>query len=180
MKVGIFSGSFNPVHIGHLALANYICEFENFDEVWFLVSPQSPLKNINDLYPEDQRLEWVKKAIRDYPKFKASDFEWNMPKPSYTIHTLRALREAFPGNIFHLLIGSDNWKIFDQWKDYQILLDEFNVLVYPRRGSENIVISHKNVKACQAPMIDISSTFIRKAIKEGKDLRFFLPEGIIF
>lgn len=177
-KIGIFSGSFNPIHIGHLALANYICEFEDFNEIWFLVSPQSPLKSKNDLYPESQRLSWVKTAIRDYPKFKASDFEWNLPKPFYTINTLRALRKNFPENSFHLIIGSDNWKIFDRWKDYQDILNEFNVLVYPRRGSENIIFSHENVKVCLAPMIDISSTFIRNAIKEGKDIRFFLPEGV--
>ena len=117
-KVGIFGGSYNPIHIGHLALANYLCEYGEVDEVWFLVSPHNPLKERGDLWPDELRLKLVQLAIDGYEKFKASDFEFHLPRPSYMVNTLRALRESYPEHTFTLIIGSDNWEVFPRWYKY--------------------------------------------------------------
>jgi len=178
-KTGLFSGSFNPIHIGHLALANWLCEYEELDELWFLVTPQNPLKDGSDLMDFRLRLEWVRAAISGYPKFKVSDFEASLPLPSYTIRTLRALREKYPECRFHLIVGADNWANMYQWKDVHALLAEFPVLVYPRKGYESAVpLRLPQIRKVDAPLMEISSTFIREAIKAGKDIRFFLPEAI--
>jgi len=179
IKTGIFSGSFNPVHIGHLALANWLCEYESLDEIWFLVTPQSPLKKDLTLLDDKMRYQMVEKAIGDYPKFKVSDFEFTLPKPSYTIHTLTELQKTYPQHLFHFVMGADNWSIIEQWKDYKDILDNFPVLVYPRLGYE-VAISDKYplARLVKAPIIEISSSFIRRSYKEGKDVRFFLPESI--
>ena len=179
MTIGIFSGSFNPIHIGHLALANWICEFCRFDELWFLVSPQNPLKKNSDLINEEKRLELVKASIAGYPKFKASDFEFSLPRPSYTIDTLHALNQQYPDHKFHLIMGADSWDGISRWKDYEAIVSEFPILIYPRKGYEiNISEKYVNIKKVEAPLMEISSTFIRLALKEGKDIRFFLPEPI--
>lgn len=178
-KTGIFSGSFNPIHIGHLALANWLCEFEELDEIWFLITPQNPLKQSHDLMDDQLRLEMAQAAIGDYHKFKVSDFEFYLPKPTYTIHTLQALKEHYPGFLFHLIIGADNWSLFAQWKNYQDIIDNHPILVYPRKGFEiNIPKMYSNVRAVNAPLIEVSSTFIRDSYKKGKDIRFFLPEEV--
>ena len=132
MDVGIFSGSFNPIHIGHLALANYLCEFEGLDELWFLVTPRNPFKVGQDLMPDELRLELVRLAVEDYPKFRASDFEFHLPRPSYTIHTFEKLKEAYPTVTFHLIIGSDNWLSFPQLAFLSPL-----VSVRPPRGGKS-------------------------------------------
>ncbi len=178
MKIGIYPGSFNPVHIGHLAIANYICEFENYDEIWFLITPQNPIKGQNDLLEKETRLELVEHSIKNYPKFKTCTIEWEMSPPTYTVNTLQKLRVKYPHYQFELIIGSDNWETFHRWKDYQMILKNFKITVYPRKGSNNILINHPNVKLSrQAPKIDISSSFIRKALRKGKDVQFFLPGG---
>ena len=179
IQTGIYSGSFNPIHIGHLALANYLCEFTDLDEIWFVVTPHNPMKSETDLLDDTLRLEMVKKVIKDYPKFKASDFEFTLPKPTYTISTLEALRVAYPERTFHLIIGADNWKIFSQWKASETIIRDFGIFIYPRKNytvdTENLP---GNVRFVNAPIFDISATMIRKAIKEGKDMRYFLPQGI--
>lgn len=178
MKIGIFPGSFNPVHIGHLALANYIAEYDEFDEVWFMITPKSPLKGKTDLMDQQLRFDLLEKSIGDYPKFKICTLEWEMPQPTYTINTLQKLRMMFPENTFELIIGSDNWLTFHRWKDYQLIMKNFKIWIYPRMGTGKIVFNHPNVKMIKnAPKFEISSTFIRKAISEGKDVRFYVPLG---
>lgn len=179
MKIGIYPGSFNPVHIGHLALANFIAEYNGFDEIWFLITPKNPLKRKSDLLDQELRLAWLEKAIGDYPKFKTCTIEWEMSQPTYTINTLQRLRVMYPENSFELILGSDNWNLIHRWKDYQLILKNFKTWIYPRFGTGKVIFNHPNVRMVKnAPMINISSTFIRKAIKQGIDVRFFLPIGI--
>lgn len=176
MNIGIFGGSFNPIHIGHLALANYLCEYGEVDEVWFLVSPHNPLKERGDLWPDELRLKLVQLAIDGYEKFKASDFEFHLPRPSYMVNTLRALRESYPEHTFTLIIGSDNWEVFPRWYKYDELLAENQLVIYPRLDypiDEEAL--PPNVRLVDTPLLEISSTFIRQALKEGKDVRYFLP-----
>lgn len=174
-KVALFGGSFNPIHIGHLALANYICEEQWVDELWFLLTPENPLKQHKNQLDEHVRLEMVQAAIKGYHKFKASDFEFHLPRPSYTINTLKALNENYPEYEFHLVIGADNWVAFDQWKSYKEILANFHILIYPRNGytidSDSLP---PNVQFIETPQIEVSSTFIRESLKKRMDIRYFL------
>lgn len=178
-KIGIFSGSFNPIHIGHLALANYLCEFEGLDELWFMVSPQNPLKEQSDLWPDALRLKLVQLAIEGYPKFHASNFEFTLPRPSYTINTLDKLKAAYPELEFHLIIGSDNWTLFNQWREPERIISENKLLIYPRPGFP--IDGNKlpaTVRLVHSPTFEISSTFIRQALAAGKDVRYFLHPAV--
>lgn len=178
-RIGIFGGSFNPIHIGHLALANYLCEYESVDEVWFLVSPHNPLKERGDLWADDLRLRLVECAVAGYDKFRASDFEFHLPRPSYMLHTLRALREQHPDCEFVLLIGGDNWESFPRWYHHEEILKEHRIIIYPRPGyAIDEATLPEGVSLTHAPLLDISSTFVRKALGEGRDIRFFLPNGV--
>ena len=179
IKTGIFSGSFNPIHIGHLALANYLCEYSNLDEIWFLVSPHNPLKKQTDLWDDHLRLELVRLAIADYPKFRASDFEFHLPRPSYTIHTLNALQKAYPDREFILIIGADNWHLFPRWYKAEDILRKHHIMIYPRPGF--IIDSTalpSSVQLVDTPLLEISSTFIRQALDEGRDIRYFLHPAV--
>lgn len=179
IKTGIYSGSFNPIHIGHLALANWLCEFTEIEELWFLVTPHNPLKEKGDLMDDQLRFEWVKKAVANYPKFKASDFEFSLPQPTYSIYTLQALEKAYPNREFYFIMGADNWKYISRWFEYERIISNYPILVYPRRGFDiEIPKQYTQVKKVEAPLIEISSTFIREAWKAGKDIRFFLPEAL--
>lgn len=179
MDIGIFSGSFNPVHIGHLALANYLCEYEELDEVWFMVTPRNPLKEGALLMDDELRLGLVRLAIAGYPKFRASDFEFHLPRPSYTVRTLDALKRAYPQDTFHLIIGSDNWALFPRWYQSGRILAENPVLIYPRPGyAVNGDSLPRNAKLASSPMFEISSTFIRRAMEEGRDVRYFLHPAV--
>lgn len=177
IKTGLFFGSFNPIHIGHLAIANYMLEFSDLKQLWFIVSPQNPLKQKQTLLEDYHRLELTRRAVEDDYRYRVSDIEFRMPKPSYTIDTLTYLEEKYPGHDFHLIMGSDGLKTFHQWKNSQLICEKYHRLVYPRPGiSDKDIIDHQNISLVDAPMIEISSSFIRKAIKEGKDVRYFLPE----
>ena len=178
-KTGIFSGSFNPIHIGHLALANYLCEYEGLDEIWFMVSPQNPLKTQSELWSDGLRLKLVELSINGYPHFQASDFEFHLPRPSYSVHTLEKLRAAYPERDFYFIIGSDNWARFDRWYQSERILAENFILIYPRPGYEvdgNTL--PQNVKLASSPTFEISSTFIRQAMEEGRDMRYFLHPAV--
>lgn len=179
--VAIFSGSFNPIHIGHTALANYICEYENIDEVWFVVTPQNPLKDVKNMTGNEHRLKMVELATKGYKKFFLSDIEMNLPRPSYTIRTLEALKKQYPENHFVLIIGADNWDNFHMWKESDRIIKEFGLIVYPRKGfgkALNNKLITQNVVICNAPEITVSSSLIREAYTENKDLRFFLSEKV--
>ena len=176
IRTGIFSGSYNPIHIGHLALANYLCEYGELDELWFMVSPQNPFKaHSSDLWDDNFRLELVQLAVKDYPKFQASDFEFHLPRPSYTVNTLQKLREAYPDREFVLIIGADNWVAFPHWKDADIIMKHHKLIVYPRPGYEiDESTLPTDVQLVNTPLLEVSSTFIRESLKRGKDVRYFL------
>lgn len=179
MRVGLFFGSFNPIHVGHMVLANYMVSFTDLEEVWFVVSPQNPLKDKKGLLDQNNRLHLVNLAIEDHPKIKSSNIEFGLPQPSYTINTLTYLKEKYPNHDFCLIMGSDNLTTFNKWKNYEEILKRYSIYVYPRpnyNGSE--FDSHPMVKITEAPLIEISSTFIREAIKNKKDVRYFLAPKV--
>lgn len=172
IRVGLYFGSFNPIHIGHLSLAEYLIEHNIVDEVWFVVSPNNPLKSKAELLDHHLRFDMVRGAIteKDFP-FKACDTEFTMPVPSYTINTLHILSEQYPIISFSLLIGSDNALVFDKWKDYQSILNEYPIFVYPRHGYDFKEVEKKypQMKLLNTPYYEISSTEIRKKIAENED-----------
>lgn len=177
MRIGLFFGSFNPIHVGHMALANYMVEFTDMEQVWFVISPHNPLKEKASLLNQNQRLYMVNVAIEDDSRFKSSTIEFDLPQPSYTINTLVHLKEKYPQHTFSLIIGQDNLENFHKWKNYEEILKKYKLYVYPRPGAKSSELEqHPNVVLTQAPFIDISSTFIRDAIKKKKDVRHYLPE----
>ncbi len=179
MKIGIYSGSFNPIHIGHLALANYLCEYEGLDQVWFLVSPHNPLKEQSDLMEDSLRLRLVQLAVAGYDKFVASDFEFHLPRPSYTIHTLDALKQHYPQHTFTLIIGSDNWYHFHRWYQWERILAENPLMIYPRPDYPvDASALPSGVRLAPTPLLEVSSTFIRQALAEGRDVRYFLHPAV--
>ncbi len=180
MKIGLFFGSFNPIHVGHLIIANILYEYTDLNEVWFVVSPQNPHKrDSRSLIHEFDRIDMVELAIEDQPHFKASDIEFNMSKPNYTIDTLTYLKDKHPKHDFNLIIGGDNLKSFPKWKNHKQILSHYGLIVYPRPGaSETDLAHHPNVKMVDAPILDISSSFIRKCIRENKSVRYLVTEKV--
>lgn len=179
MKVGLFFGSFNPVHVGHMVLANYLLEYTDLENVWFVISPHNPLKKKSSLLDERKRFQLVELAIGDNNRLKASDIEFKLPQPSYTIVTLAYLKEKYPAHQFGLIMGADNLQSFDKWKNYEEILKHHQLYVYPRPDAENSTFdNHPQVKLVNAPLIEISSTAIRQAIKEQRDVRYFVPEAV--
>lgn len=175
MKVGLFFGSFNPVHIGHMAIGNYMVEYTDLAEVWFVLSPQNPLKKKSSLLEDFKRRDLLDIALEGDDRFRTCDIEFRMPVPSYTIDTLAYLKELHPQKEFVLIMGSDTLKTFHKWKNYRIIEDSYTRYVYPRPGYEPDRSVHRNIQLVDAPHIEISSTFIRKALQSKKDIRHFLP-----
>ena len=179
-KIGLYFGTFNPIHIGHLAIANAMLENTDMDQVWFVVSPQNPLKDRKTLLTDHHRLQMVKIAIDDNFNFKACDEEFHLPKPSYTTLTLAHLSEKYPNKEFCLIMGSDNLCTIDKWKNYQQILDNYKIFVYPRPEYLNSEWDkHKNVTMVEAPMMSISASYVRNAIKEGKSVKYLLTNEVI-
>ena len=180
-KVGLFFGSFNPIHVGHMTIANHLVEYSDLDQVWFVVTPHSPFKKKNSLLADHHRFQMVSRAVEDYSKLKASDIEFKLPQPNYTINTLTYLEEKYPDNDFALIMGEDNLKSFHKWKNYELILEDHNIYVYPRISGGQIITQfddHPKIEKIDAPIMELSSTFIRKAIKNGKEVRPMLPYAV--
>jgi nicotinate-nucleotide adenylyltransferase len=178
MITGLYFGSFNPIHIGHMAIANFMIEFSRLDQLWFVVSPQNPLKEKKSLLKDYHRFEMVRLAIEGDDRFRASDIEFRMPRPSYTIDTLSYLGEKHPGMEFQLIMGTDGLKTFHKWKHADLIVEKYHRLIYPRPGiSKESVLPLTNATLVDAPLMDISSSFIRKAVGQGKDVRHLMPSA---
>ncbi|WP_437919391.1 nicotinate (nicotinamide) nucleotide adenylyltransferase [Sphingobacterium sp. LRF_L2] len=179
-KVGLFFGSFNPIHIGHLIIANYMTSFTALDEVWFVVSPHNPFKEKKSLGNMYDRLEMVNLAIVGEEKLRASDVEFNLPQPSYTIDTLTHLKERYPNKEFLLIMGEDNLQGFSKWKNADIILRDYKLIVYPRPGFHGGELrNHSSVILTDSPVMELSSTFLRSAIKAKKNIRFYTPDSVL-
>nr|WP_121270120.1 nicotinate (nicotinamide) nucleotide adenylyltransferase [Pedobacter schmidteae] len=180
MKTGLFFGSFNPIHIGHLIIANYMAGFSGLKEVWLVVSPHNPLKNKNGLSNMYDRLEMARLATENSDQIKVSDIEFSLPQPSYTIDTLAYLQEKYPGKAFALIMGADNLASFKKWKNYEIILKNYEIYVYPRPGVDLTEWKdHPSIHLTETPQMDISSTFIRKGIAAGKNVQYFVPDKVL-
>lgn len=177
--IGILGGSFNPVHMGHLLIAKYLVEFTTLSEVWLTLSPLNPLKvHSLELIPDLHRLEMLKIATRNLEGVGVCDLELSLPRPSYTINTLDALQKRYPRRRFKPIIGSDNLRIFEQWRSYDKILEDYGLIVYPRPGYPIPSVLDLNIKTVNAPLMSLSSTFLRKAIAHGKDVSIFMPAGV--
>jgi nicotinate-nucleotide adenylyltransferase len=181
-KVGLFFGSFNPIHIGHLILANYILEHTDMDELWFVVSPQNPFKEKKSLLKDHNRLDMVQLAVKNYPKMRASNVEFSLPQPSYTIDTLTYLHEKYPDYSFSLIMGEDNLQSLHKWKNSETLIKNHHIIVYPRmydgEKKDPEYLQHENISLIEAPVIELSATEIRNMIKTGKNVRPMLPPEV--
>ncbi len=181
MKVGLYFGTFNPIHVGHIIIANYVLENSDLDEVWMVVTPHNPLKKKSSLLEDYHRLQMIHLATERYEKLKPSDIEFKLPQPNYTINTLVHLKEKFPKHQFSLIMGEDNLKSLHKWKNYELILRDYDIYVYPRISEAKIpdeFINHPQIHKVNAPVIELSSTFIRNSIKEGKNIRPMLSEKV--
>ena len=181
-KIGLFFGSFNPIHIGHLILANYILENSDMEELWFVVSPQNPFKDKKSLLNDHNRLDMVQLALKNYPKMRVSSVEFSLPKPSYTIDTLTYLHEKYPEVSFALIMGEDNLKGLKKWKNSETLVNNHQIIIYPRvldsDKTKTETFDHENISKIDAPIIELSATKIREMLKEGKNVRPMLPPEV--
>ena len=191
MKIGLYFGTYNPIHVGHLIIANYMADFTELDQVWLVVTPQNPLKKKNTLLEDYHRLAMVEIAVEDNTKLTASNIEFKLPQPSYTSNTLAYLKEKHPKHEFSLIMGEDNLRTLHKWKNFDEILNNHMIYVYPRAlteqertevieetETENTLDQHKNVIVCDAPVMKVSASFIRKAIKYKKDVRYLLTEPV--
>jgi len=180
-NIGLFFGTFNPIHIGHLIIANHFAEFSDLDEVWLIVTPHNPHKKRNTLLEDIHRLSMVRIAVEDYPNLKASNIEFELLQPSYTVNTLAVLDEKYPDDRFSLIMGEDNLKSFHKWKNFEIILERHAIDIYPRI-SEGIIetqfSNHPQIKKIAAPIVEISASFIRKSIQDEKNIRPLLPQNV--
>lgn len=181
MKVGLYFGTFNPVHIGHLIIANHMAEYSDLDQIWMVVTPHNPHKLKNTLLEDHHRLEMVYLATENYSKITPSDIEFRLPQPNYTVNTLAYLQEKFPAHEFALIMGEDNLNTLHKWKNYEVILNNHEIYVYPRISGETIIpefTTHNNIHRINAPVIEISSTFIRESIRNSKNIRPLLSERV--
>ncbi|WP_442589521.1 nicotinate (nicotinamide) nucleotide adenylyltransferase [Pedobacter sp. AW31-3R] len=179
-KTGLFFGSFNPIHIGHLIIAGYMAGFTDLDEVWLVVSPHNPLKNRKGLANMYDRLEMARLATASADHIKVSDIEFNLPQPSYTVDTLAYLHEKYPDREFSLIMGADNLSSFKKWKNYEVLLKNYAIFVYPRPGVDlSEWEGHPSVTLTETPQMELSSTFVRKALLNKKSIQFLVPDNVI-
>lgn len=178
MKIGLYFGSFNPIHVGHLIIASHIISNTELEELWFVVSPQNPFKNNNTLLNEHHRLNLVRTAIEGEKKLRASSVEFKLPKPSYTIDTLTYLAEKYPEHIFSIIMGSDSFQNLEKWKNYELLLDKYEILIYKRPGFKVEEKLKGNIKVMDAPFLEISSTRIRELIRHNKSIRYLVTDAV--
>ena len=181
MKIGLFFGTYNPIHVGHLIIANHIAEHSDLDQIWLVVTPQSPHKTKQSLLDNHQRLELVFRATKDYPKLAPSAIEFNLPQPNYTVRTLAYLEEKHPENQFALIMGEDNLRSLPKWKNAEVIIGNYPIYVYPRKmnpSSSSASFSSETVTYVDAPIIEVSSTFIRQQIKDGKNIKALLPMAV--
>ncbi|MGH2665518.1 nicotinate (nicotinamide) nucleotide adenylyltransferase [Flavobacterium sp.] len=181
MKIGLYFGTFNPIHIGHLIIANHMAEYSDLDQIWMIVTPHNPHKLKNTLLDDHHRLEMVYLATKDFPKIMPSDVEFKLPQPNYTVNTLAHLQEKHPQHEFSLIMGEDNLNSLHKWKNYEVILQNHSIYVYPRLSSGEInsqFINHPKIHRVGAPVIELSSTFIRESIKNKKNVTPMLPEKV--
>ena len=184
MKIGLYFGTFNPIHVGHLIIANHFAEFTDLEQIWMVVTPHNPLKKKETLLPDHKRYEMVFLATEEYPKIKPSKIEFDLPQPNYTVNTLAHLQEKFPKHSFSLIMGEDNLNALHKWKNHEVILENHTIYVYPRifDKTENepyqSVKNHPNIHYVAAPIVEISATFIRESIKNKKNIRPLLPEKV--
>jgi nicotinate-nucleotide adenylyltransferase len=189
VKIGLYFGTFNPIHVGHLIIANYMAEYTDLDKVWLVVSPQNPLKKKSTLLADYHRLALARIAVEDNDKIAVSNIEFDLPKPSYTIHTLTYLQEKYPQHEFSLIMGEDNLRTLHKWMNYETILNHHHIYVYPRALTEqerkenqpfesSDLIQHPHIHVCDAPVMKVSASFIREAIKNKKDVRYLLTDPV--
>lgn len=181
MKIGLYFGTFNPIHVGHLIIANHMAEHSDLDQVWMVVTPHNPLKKKSTLLDDYHRLQMVFLATEDFPKIKPSDIEFKLPQPNYTVNTLAHLEDKYPNYEFSLIMGEDNLKSLHKWKNYEVILERHDIYVYPRISSEEENLEFKNhpkIYLINAPVVEISATFIRDNIKKGKNIQPLLPAKV--
>jgi len=181
MKIGLYFGTFNPIHVGHLIIANHMAEYSDLDEIWMVVTPHNPLKKKATLLDDYQRLNLVHLATEDYLKIKPSDIEFKLSQPNYTVNTLAHLQEKYPQHEFALIMGEDNLKSFHKWKNYEVILNNHEIYVYPRISSDvenSLFKNHPKIHLIDAPVVEISSTFIRNSIKNNKNIQPLLPSKV--
>lgn len=179
MKVGLYFGSFNPIHVGHLIIANHIVNATDYKKIWFVVSPQNPFKESKNLLNEYERLHLVQLATEDNPNFRVSDIEFKLHRPSYTIDTLTYLKNDFPKNEFAVIMGSDSFQNFHKWKNYQQLIKENRIIIYKRPGFDLKQTFENQLVLQDMPLLEISATQIRKLIKDGKSVRYLVPDKVL-
>lgn len=178
MRIGLFFGSFNPIHIGHLIIANHILNESDIDKIWFVVSPQNPFKQVTSLLNNYDRLHLVRKSVENNSRMKASDIEFNLPKPSYTVETLAHLKDRYPNQDFAIIMGSDSFQNLPKWKNYEVIVKNYQLIIYKRPGFDVVNNINANMLIMDAPLLEISATYIRELVKQNKSIKYLVPENI--